>query len=419
MATTKPMATSLLDGVLGLVTPEMKQAMASRLGESPTAIQSGLGTASAAILGGLVAKASDSNFLNQIIGLISGSSGQGILSSLTNLGSAGPTGGAGDLVNRFLPMVFGGQQNQVTNLITQRAGISSLAASGLLASAVPLVLGFFARMHTASSVNTSSLASMLTAEGPNLQKYLPTGFLNDLFSGAAGTASGIASGVTSRAVAAEHAVADKAKGMNWLALIGVLVALAVVWFVYRALQGSKVDTRPVATAASDAANTASNAANSAWAALGSLIKTKLPDGTELSVPKYGVENKLIAFIQDSSKPVDANTWFDFDRLLFDTGSATLQSASNEQLSNIAAILKAYPNVKIKIGGYTDNTGDKAANLKLSQDRADNVKAELIQLGVDPSRVDAQGYGEDHPVADNSTEDGRQKNRRISLRVTQK
>jgi outer membrane protein OmpA-like peptidoglycan-associated protein len=82
-------------------------------------------------------------------------------------------------------------------------------------------------------------------------------------------------------------------------------------------------------------------------------------------------------------------------------------------------LKAYPNVKIKIGGYTDNTGDSAANLKLSQDRADNVKAELIQLGVAPNRVEAQGYGEEHPVADNSTEEGRQKNRRISMRVTQK
>jgi OmpA-OmpF porin, OOP family len=419
MATTKPMATSLLDGVLGLVTPEMKQALASRLGESTTSVQSGLGTAAAAILGGLVAKASDSNFLNQIIGLISGSSGQSILGSLTNLGSSGPTGGASDLVSKFLPMVFGSQQNEVTNLITQRAGITSSAATGLLQTAAPLVLGFLAKMHVGSSLNTSSLASMLTAEGPNLQKYLPTGFLNNLFSGAAGAASGMVSGAANRAVAAEHAVVDEAKGMNWMALIGVLVALAVVWFVYRALQGSKVDTRPVATAASDATNTASNAANSAWAALGSLVKTKLPDGTELNIPQYGVENKLILFLQDSSKPVDANTWFDFDRLLFDTGSATLQPASNEQLTNIAEIMKAYPNVKIKIGGYTDNTGDQAANQKLSQDRADSVKAELITLGVAPDRVEAQGYGAEHPVADNTTEEGRQKNRRISLRVTSK
>jgi OmpA-OmpF porin, OOP family len=406
------MSSSLLDGVLGMVTPEMKQALASRLGESPTAVQSALGTAVAASLGGLVSKAGDTSFLNQIIGLVSGSSGQGILNSLSNLGSSGPTGAVSDMVSRFLPMVFGGQQNQVTNLMTQRAGISSSAATSLLQSAFPLILGFLARFHSSGgSLTTSSLSNVLTAEGPNLQKYLPTGFLSNL--------SSTASGLSSRAAAAERAVETKAKGFNWLAVLGVLVALLAVWFVYRALQGSKVETKPVTDAASNAVNSASNAANAAWASLGSFFKTKLPDGTELNIPQYGVENKLLQFIQDSSKPVDDTTWFDFDRLLFDSGSATLQPASDEQLRNIAAIMKAYPNVKLKIGGYTDNTGDAAANLQLSQSRADNVRAELIQLGVAPDRLEAQGYGEEHPVADNSTEEGKQKNRRISMRVTAK
>jgi OmpA-OmpF porin, OOP family len=409
------MATSILDGVLGLVTPEMKQALASRLGESSTAVQSGLGTAIAATLGGLVSKASDTSFLNQILGLVSGSSGQNILNSLSSLGSSGLTSGVSDLASRFLPIVFGGQQNQVTNLLTQRAGISGSAASGLLQSAVPLVLGFFAKMHSSGSLNTSSLASMLTAEGPNLQKYLPTGFMDSF--------SSVTSGVTSKMVAAEHAVEQRAKGMNWMAILGVLAALLVVWFVYRALQGSNVDTAKVATAAGDAVSTASatasNAANAAWASLGSFLKTKLPDGTEINVPQYGVENKLIVFLSDSSKPVDKDTWFDFDRLLFDTNSTTLQPASDDQLHDIAEILKAYPAVKIKIGGYTDNTGDATANLKLSQDRANNVMAELEKLGIASDRLEAQGYGEDHPIADNSTEEGRQKNRRISMRVTAK
>jgi OmpA-OmpF porin, OOP family len=412
MATTRPMSSSILDGVLGMISPEMKQAFASRLGESSTAVQSGLGTAVAATLGGLVSKANDTSFLNQIIGLVTGSSGQGILSSLSNLGSTGPTGPVGDIVSRFLPMVFGGQQNQVTSLMTQRAGISSSAATSLLQSAVPLLLGFLAKFHSAGgSLTTNSLSNMLTAEGPNLQKYLPTGFLSSLSSNA--------TGLSNRAVAPERAVETKARGFNWMALLGVLVALLAVWFVYRALQGSRVDTKPVADAASNAANSASNAANAAWASLGSFFKTKLPDGTELNIPQYGVENKLLQFIQDSSKAVDSTTWFDFDRLLFDTGSATLQPASDDQLRNIAAILKAYPSVKLKIGGYTDNIGDAAANLKLSQARADNVRAALIQLGVAPDRLEAQGYGNDHPVADNSTEEGRQKNRRISMRVTAK
>jgi outer membrane protein OmpA-like peptidoglycan-associated protein len=113
------------------------------------------------------------------------------------------------------------------------------------------------------------------------------------------------------------------------------------------------------------------------------------------------------------------TWFDFDRLLFDTNAATLEPSSQEQLQNVANILKAYPNVHVRIGGYTDDQGDAAANLKLSQDRADNVMQQIVALGIDPTRMDAKGYGEDHPVADNSTEAGRAQNRRISLRVTQK
>jgi outer membrane protein OmpA-like peptidoglycan-associated protein len=74
-------------------------------------------------------------------------------------------------------------------------------------------------------------------------------------------------------------------------------------------------------------------------------------------------------------------------------------------------------VRIRIGGYTDNTGDPGTNLRLSEERANNVMDELVKLGIDPARMSARGYGERNPVADNSTEDGRQKNRRISLRVT--
>jgi outer membrane protein OmpA-like peptidoglycan-associated protein len=139
----------------------------------------------------------------------------------------------------------------------------------------------------------------------------------------------------------------------------------------------------------------------------------------LNIPWNGVEARLLAFIQDPSKGVEPATWFDFDRLLFNTDSVTLRPESQEQLGNIAAILKAYPNVHIKIGGYTDNTGDPQSNLNLSQERANGVRAELVALGISPDRLEAQGYGEQFPVADNSTAEGRAKNRRVSMRVTQR
>jgi outer membrane protein OmpA-like peptidoglycan-associated protein len=175
----------------------------------------------------------------------------------------------------------------------------------------------------------------------------------------------------------------------------------------------------VQNAATATTQAVGNAANSAWAALGDMIKVKLPDGTELNAPALGVEARLVKYLDDPNAAITDDTWFDFDRLLFDTGAATLQPASQEQLGNIAAILKAYPKAKVVIGGYTDNTGDAAMNVKLSQQRADNVMAELAKLGVDPARMSAKGYGEEHPVADNATEDGRQKNRRISLHISEK
>ncbi|GAB4054124.1 sodium-translocating pyrophosphatase [Spirosoma litoris] len=152
--------------------------------------------------------------------------------------------------------------------------------------------------------------------------------------------------------------------------------------------------------------------------LGEFRPEKLTSGVELNIPEFGIESKLLAFIK-GDKPVDKTTWFDFDRLLFQTGSATLEPQSQEQLKNIAEILKAYPAVNIKLGGYTDNTGNAASNLKLSQDRANSVRVELEKMGIAKDRLEAEGYGQEHPVASNDTEEGRAQNRRISVRVTKK
>ncbi|AKD56673.1 sodium-translocating pyrophosphatase [Spirosoma radiotolerans] len=152
--------------------------------------------------------------------------------------------------------------------------------------------------------------------------------------------------------------------------------------------------------------------------LGAFSLQKLTSGVELNIPELGIENKLLTFIK-GDKAVDKTTWFDFDRLTFETGKATLKSESQEQLKNIAEILKAYPAVNVKLGGYTDNTGNAASNLKLSQDRANSVRAELEKMGIDKDRLEAEGYGQEHPVASNDTKEGRAQNRRISIRVTKK
>ena len=110
----------------------------------------------------------------------------------------------------------------------------------------------------------------------------------------------------------------------------------------------------------------------------------------------------------------------FDRrLLFDTGSSTLQPRSRAQLQTIAVILKAHPAARATIAGYTDNVGSAASNLTLSKQRADNVRNELMAMGVDGSRLTAEGYGQMQPAGDNATTEGRAMNRCIVMKVTDK
>jgi K(+)-stimulated pyrophosphate-energized sodium pump len=142
-------------------------------------------------------------------------------------------------------------------------------------------------------------------------------------------------------------------------------------------------------------------------------------GVDLNLTGVGkIEEQLVEFI-NSDKVVDKETWFDFDKLTFETGKAVLKPESQVQLGNVAQILKAYPAVNIKVGGYTDNTGNADSNLKLSQDRANSVRAELERMGIAKDRLEAEGYGQEHPVASNDTEEGKAQNRRISVRVTKK
>ena len=86
---------------------------------------------------------------------------------------------------------------------------------------------------------------------------------------------------------------------------------------------------------------------------------------------------------------------------------------------MASILKAYPNAQVELVGYTDNTGAPDANQTLSQNRADAVKAILVNQGVSGDRITTRGLGQDHPIASNDTEEGKLKNRRTELTVNNK
>jgi outer membrane protein OmpA-like peptidoglycan-associated protein len=99
---------------------------------------------------------------------------------------------------------------------------------------------------------------------------------------------------------------------------------------------------------------------------------------------------------------------------FDTGKATIRPDSDAVLGEVAKLMKSNPAWKIKVEGHTDNVGAKEANKKLSEDRAEAVEKWLVAHGVDKARLSHEGFGDTRPAADNSTEQGRAKNRRVEL-----
>jgi OmpA-OmpF porin, OOP family len=102
-------------------------------------------------------------------------------------------------------------------------------------------------------------------------------------------------------------------------------------------------------------------------------------------------------------------------ILFDTGKATLKPESAAALAPVGELLKGDATLALEIQGHTDNVGQPAANLKLSQDRAAAVKAYLVQtFGIPAGRLTTSGFGDSKPIASNTAEDGRAKNRRVEL-----
>ena len=106
-------------------------------------------------------------------------------------------------------------------------------------------------------------------------------------------------------------------------------------------------------------------------------------------------------------------------ILFDVNKASLKADLKTSLAKVAGILSVYQQFNVSIEGNTDNTGSEEHNMKLSQQRADNVKAFLVEQGIAAERLTAKGLGMTMPVADNSTKEGRQKNRRVDLVIQDK
>lgn len=151
---------------------------------------------------------------------------------------------------------------------------------------------------------------------------------------------------------------------------------------------------------------------------GNIQEIQLTDGKKIKIGEGSQLYQMYNSVKNKDQGVlDPNKWFTIENLYFETGSSDLKAGSEVQLLNLVEIMNAYPTLKIKLGGYTDNSGNEESNQKLSNLRAQTAKLKLLELGISGDRVEAEGYGSQHPVcAANDTDECMAKNRRIDVRV---
>jgi outer membrane protein OmpA-like peptidoglycan-associated protein len=150
--------------------------------------------------------------------------------------------------------------------------------------------------------------------------------------------------------------------------------------------------------------------------IGTLFDYLLPGDRKITIPKAGFEEQFLSDLKSDEIPADQ--LYILDRLYFASGSSELNDESLAQIKATAAILQTYPVLRIQLRGHTDNSGSEEINQELSKERAHSVMVALIKQGVLPMRISIQGMGSQEAVADNETEEGKVRNRRIDLSIVQ-
>ncbi len=464
---------NILDSLKGLLTDELVTKSADTLNEDTNSISKVMQGSLPAILGGLLNAHSESQVTlsglfdkaaqdddtdegisEALIAGIFGDKANGMINILTNLGGLKNEGSAQSIlgiVSSLVASFFGKKMQEnglgfgsMLNMIgEEKEAIIANAPKGVI-STLGLQEGPWEGVKDAVGKTTAAVTGAAGAVADRIEKTVVDA--EDAVEKVVDT--------TTTAVhnAASNTTANSKKLMKWLWPLLLLAAFiaGMIWFMKGCNKDINENTDRVAeTSVIDDEMKDSSASTSAtpeasqeeidamggvlddagnWIATkGEAISIKLDNGIELMSTKGSVVDKLYQFISAPDAVADkkkAENWFNFEDVLFETGSTKLKSSSENQLKNVVEVFKAFPNVRFKLGGYTDNTGSEDVNIKISNDRAEAVYNKLISLGAEQVSFDAnkpyEGYGSKHPICTgNDTEECKAQNRRIAIVVTKK
>lgn len=429
------MALNIIDLIKGQLGAALVSQTASQLGESEAGVSKAISGMLPVIIGGLANNSDNPT----VIDTIANSSSNGILNNLTGVTSGN------SFIAGLLSSIFGERLSGIINSIATYAGISSNSSSSLLNIVTAATVGAIGKYASDNNLDRNGISTLLNEQREIVPTLLPPGLsLASLnvgdwargygFEGNENPATKkfeektphieVTRSTTDTGTFPDRSTSAEG-GSIWKWLLPLLLLLAASYFLWEQCRKTETTTTTAVAGDSMTTDTDTVASNTNSVNSGRIDEDIDLNGTSLKGYRGGMEDQMISFLKSggySDAKDDAalkNKWYDFDHVNFKIGSANeLEAGSESQMQNLVAILKAFPEAKIKIGGYTDKTGDEAKNLKLSKERANYIKNWLSQQGVASQVVSADGYGSEFATVDaTASNDERAIDRRMSVRFT--
>jgi OmpA-OmpF porin, OOP family len=430
---------NLLDMAKTYFSNELLNKASSHLGESEGGISKAISAIIPSVIGTVADKASSSTDNANLVAKLASEQHQGgILSSLG--GFLGHDDNSNNLLGKSSGLISslfgnGGSSNMLTSLISNFAGVKSTSVGTILSMAVPAVLGMLGKHSSENNVSASGLSSLLGEQKKLAMSALPAGFSLDSITGEKTSTVRTA---TNAAASTYNEVEEKAGGGIGKILLPLLLLGGLAAAAYYFINKKPADTAtPTVVTPETSAKVEGPATTTVEMPkptvgadglvsydLGALGDLDLPGGTKLTgVNANGFENTLVNFIKTGTIDTinKGANWFNLHDVQFVSGKTTYATPkAMTQIKNVAAILKAYPNVVIKVGGNTDVSGNAAANTALSQSRAEQVMKDVIASGAGAGQIkEAKGYGSEFATAAAGDKAGMAADRKTTAKVSSK
>jgi OmpA-OmpF porin, OOP family len=398
------MATNLLDIAKGHFTDIAIAKAASFLGENNQSIYKAISYILPSLIGGMANKSENSDGVNELVQHLKASTKMDTSISLNKLMGGGTE--SQSLMSTGSPIVnsiFDKKTGQITDWIAKNTGIKTASATSIMNMVAPILMNLIAQRNGTSA---NSFVNLLNEQLPILRdENMPEELLK-------ATNLDLSAAITTQVEDIVEERMDFSKFMPWV-LLAIAILGGLYFFKTCSFEPSESETPQ--TVAETPAQT-ENTASTPTITTDSVHRITLPEGI-VDIPKGSFLDKLYTDIVDSK--ADLTKPLTLDSVYFGNASARLRPESKKQVDKLVKIMKAFPNVDIKIVGHTDNFGIPDKNLRLSFIRAASVKRYLTLSGIDPIRITTEGLGDTKPIADNGTPEGMAKNRRIEVFITKK